>query len=97
MTDSEKLRELLEECKLQLEYLNEKFGNTGTTNALLVKIEFALAEIIPVSTAKLIMSISESLMKVQKVRDMYEKGSDKWNYHNVTITELERQLNELKK
>ena len=30
--------ELLQECKLQLEYLNEKFGETGTTNALLTKI-----------------------------------------------------------
>lgn len=31
--------DLLLECKLQLEYLNEKFGETGTTNALLSKIE----------------------------------------------------------
>lgn len=28
---------LLQECKLQLEYLNEKFGETGTTNALLCR------------------------------------------------------------
>lgn len=32
------MRELLLECKLQLEYLNEKFGETGTTNALISKI-----------------------------------------------------------
>lgn len=31
--------ELLQECKIQLEYLNEKFGQTGTTNALLAKID----------------------------------------------------------
>lgn len=30
---------LLQECKLQLEYLNEKFGETGTTNALITKID----------------------------------------------------------
>ena len=30
---------LLEECRLQLKYLNEKFGETGTTNALLSKLE----------------------------------------------------------
>lgn len=29
---------LLKECKLQLEYLNEKFGNTGTTNSLLARL-----------------------------------------------------------
>lgn len=31
--------EMLKECKLQLEYLNEKFTETGTTNSLLSKIE----------------------------------------------------------
>ncbi len=31
--------ELLIECKNQLEYLNEKFGETGTTNSLLAKLE----------------------------------------------------------
>lgn len=35
-------KELLQECKLQLEYLNEKFGQTGTTNALIAKIDTAL-------------------------------------------------------
>lgn len=35
-------KELLQECKLQLEYLNEKFGETGTTNALLTKLDAAL-------------------------------------------------------
>ena len=30
--------ELLAECKLQLEYLNDKFGETGTTNILLGKL-----------------------------------------------------------
>lgn len=34
--------ELLQECKLQLEYLNEKFGETGTTNSLLAKLNQAL-------------------------------------------------------
>ncbi len=36
--------ELLQECKLQLEYLNEKFGETGTTNALLTKIDVVLRQ-----------------------------------------------------
>ena len=31
--------QLLQECILQLEYLNEKFGETGTTNALLSKLK----------------------------------------------------------
>ena len=31
---------LLVECKLQLQYLNEKFGETGTTNAIIAKIEY---------------------------------------------------------
>ena len=35
-------KELLQECKLQLEYLNEKFGKTGTTNALLSKLNRTL-------------------------------------------------------
>ena len=35
-------RDLLRECKLQLEYLNEKFKETGTTNALLSKIDTQL-------------------------------------------------------
>ena len=38
LKDSE-LLEMLKECKLQLEYLNEKFAETGTTNSLLSKIE----------------------------------------------------------
>lgn len=32
------LIELLLECRLQLEYLNEKFEETGTTTALLAKL-----------------------------------------------------------
>lgn len=36
--------ELLQECKLQLEYLNEKFGETGTTNALLTKLDAVLRQ-----------------------------------------------------
>lgn len=31
--------ELIQECILQLEYLSEKFGETGTTNALLSKLK----------------------------------------------------------
>lgn len=30
---------LLQECRLQLEYLNDKFGETGTTNQLLSKLK----------------------------------------------------------
>ena len=38
------MKNLLLECKLQLEYLNEKFGSTGTSNALIAKIEAATQE-----------------------------------------------------
>lgn len=40
--DNKRLREALEEAKLQLEYLNQKFPETGTTNAVLTRIETAL-------------------------------------------------------
>ena len=32
-------QDLLNECENQLEYLNQKFGETGTTNALLAKLK----------------------------------------------------------
>ena len=32
-------QDLLNECEIQLEYLNQKFGETGTTNALLAKLK----------------------------------------------------------
>lgn len=31
--------DLLTECRLQLEYLNGKFGETGTTNSLLARLK----------------------------------------------------------
>ena len=37
--ERDKLLTLLQECKLQLEYLNQKFPSTGTTNSLLVKLK----------------------------------------------------------
>ena len=37
--------ELLRECRLQLEYLNGKFGETGTTNSLLSKIDAEISRI----------------------------------------------------
>ncbi len=37
--NDDKKNNLLQECKLQLEYLNEKFGETGTTNSLLSKLK----------------------------------------------------------
>ena len=37
-------KELLQECKIQLEYLNDKFGETGTTNALLTKLDAVLRQ-----------------------------------------------------
>jgi len=36
---SETAFDLLIECELQLEYLNQKFGQTGTTNALISKLK----------------------------------------------------------
>lgn len=38
------LYEALQEAKLQIEYLHEKFASTGTGNAVLSKIEAALAK-----------------------------------------------------
>ena len=41
MRDDERIEWLetsLDDCRLQLEYLSEKFGETGTTNAILTKI-----------------------------------------------------------
>lgn len=32
-------RDLLDECRLQLEYLNDKFKETGTTNSVLAKVK----------------------------------------------------------
>lgn len=32
-------QDLLNECEIQLEYLNQKFVETGTTNALLAKLK----------------------------------------------------------
>lgn len=42
--NTEKLLELLDECRLQLEYLNSKFSGTGTTNQLLSRVWTALEE-----------------------------------------------------
>lgn len=38
----QQLIDLLSECKLQLEYLNEKFPSTGTTNALIARLAAAI-------------------------------------------------------
>lgn len=35
----EELESLKDECRVQLEYLNEKFGETGTTNSLLTRLK----------------------------------------------------------
>lgn len=35
----DEMREMLEECKLQLEYLQNKFGETGTGNNVLSRLE----------------------------------------------------------
>lgn len=37
--ERDKLLTLLQECRLQLEYLNQKFPSTGTTNSLLGKLK----------------------------------------------------------
>ena len=39
---SEQIINLLKECKIQLEYLNQKFQETGTTNALISKLNLAI-------------------------------------------------------
>lgn len=44
----EELIEMLMDCRAQLEYLNKKFPETGTTNAMLVKIDAVLAKHPPV-------------------------------------------------
>ena len=40
----EELIDVLRECKLQLEYLNQKFPETGTTNSVLAKADAVLAK-----------------------------------------------------
>jgi hypothetical protein len=40
--DNTELIDLLGECKLQLEYLNNKFQETGTSNSLISRIEIIL-------------------------------------------------------
>jgi hypothetical protein len=44
MIQTDDLLDLLDECRLQLEYLNGKFGETGTSNALLSRINSQLKE-----------------------------------------------------
>jgi hypothetical protein len=41
--EKERLREALKESKLQIEYLHSKFSETGTGNAVLCRIDYALA------------------------------------------------------
>lgn len=41
----QKAADLLRESKLQLEYLSEKFGETGTTNSVPTRIDAGIAEI----------------------------------------------------
>ena len=38
------MKNLLTECKLQFEYLNEKFGETGTTECLISRIDGVLSQ-----------------------------------------------------
>lgn len=67
--------ELLQECKLQLEYLNEKFGETGTTNSLLTKIDAALQQ----------NDVSGSVLKINLTEYGYSCG-DGCCYNYGTIT-----------
>lgn len=42
--DIRQLRNVLAEAKLQIEYLHDKFGETGSGNAVLAKIERVLSD-----------------------------------------------------
>jgi len=44
MDNTYELIELLRECKIQFKYLNEKFKETGTTNAMLARIDRVINE-----------------------------------------------------
>ena len=41
--DRDRLRAILAEARLQIEYLHEKFGETGSGNAVLARITEALS------------------------------------------------------
>ena len=40
----EELIDVIRECKLQLEYLNQKFPQTGTTNSVLSRVDTVIAK-----------------------------------------------------
>lgn len=44
MNNINEIIDLLRECKIQFNYLNEKFGKTGTTYAMLARIDHVINE-----------------------------------------------------
>ena len=81
MTD----RDLLRECKLQLEYLNEKFKETGTTNALLTKIDAQLNVNLWDGVAKDLMDqFGESLIE----EDRGEDDPLNWWLQDLTVGDM---------
>lgn len=82
--NNQKATELLRECKLQLEYLNEKFPQTGTTNSLLAKINSFLAGTENESTDN--RPLAESIY-----RDLNIKGA---GLGNLSILIIEETLDE---
>lgn len=69
------MNDLIQECILQLEYLNEKFGATGTTNALLARLR---------ATQETHYSLELSLESMSKISKLISEGwevSIHWGEH----------------
>ena len=62
-------RQLLQECRLQLEYLNDKFSRTATTHKVLHKLNYALGHPDEMSTR-----LTELTDENQKLKFIVESG-----------------------
>lgn len=72
--------ELLQECKLQLEYLNQKFTATGTTNSLLAKIEAALQNKVSDVNAEKILDKHYEYLPIELFDLAFESWANKQNW-----------------
>lgn len=67
------MKDLLAECRAQLEYLNGKFQETGTTNALLARINTELSKPEPLEAVKKVYLEAERKGAKDDV-DAYDEG-----------------------
>ena len=77
----DKSLELLRECNLQLEYLSDKFGETGTGNALLTKLYVYFEEHDPDNAVKPNRIKSRPLlpMSKEKENEIIDKAKKYWD------------------